>query len=480
MAPLDSSVYSANYGGRGVPVTPPACVGLLPAEMDSRIEHSINTKRPYEPQYASSNVPCRVLQKNDAASGNRFMQVDPRRVPITSTIKIEPVSDDVPCPLFKSLSRLARSPTTQTPNHGHDAEFGTKTEPDQNMSTEPKPRASDQKDLGQEKPIIADLCNAGSPQVDHVSPGISDPQPRCDARDCSPNENHIKTKISGAGGCLIPCPLDPIPTCGRPTNVVRPSLDRRRILLYFKVAWYPYLIRRRPLGPGNRPPAQAPVPSQLNPQPPAENNNDNDLPDHQDAPQSSRLYKSLYGLAQCLRSEASASSLNSADAPNTPVFNQAGFNNNSPSSSDTSGAANGSANSPEQYSNPDTQEATDDLQVGLELLDSDSLIRIATLCFATLLRRDAQTANEGSSQNYIPHSLTFLSDDPVPLPMQLDEPGARGDFPAAQHPAISETQIQPQPLFSASYSGDEGPDERPFARTSANQSPTGGNDLFLP
>ncbi|KAG8680263.1 hypothetical protein FRC11_002714, partial [Ceratobasidium sp. 423] len=228
--------------------------------------------------------------------------------------------------------------------------------------------------------------------------------------------------------------------------------------------------RLRLPGPESRRPlARVPAPPPT-PQPPGDNISE--LPSHQNAPQSSGLYKSLYGLPQCLRSQADVpvSSLHSGDAPNTPVFNQAESNSNPASDSNTIGAANGSVNNPEQNLNSDAHEIDD---LGLDLLDSDSLVQLGTRCFAILVRRESRTANEGPSQNYIPNSVSFLPNVPVPLPMQLDEPGAHGDLPVAHDQPISGTEIQPQSHFPASNLRGPDPNERPPASASASQLRTG-------
>ncbi|KAG8710441.1 hypothetical protein FRC11_004509, partial [Ceratobasidium sp. 423] len=250
-----------------------------------------------------------------------------------------------------------------------------------------------------------------------------------------------------ARGCSIPNPGDPIPTYRGPTNVIRPSLlHRRGIPPYAKLVLYSHLRRLRLPGPESRRPlAQVPAPPPT-PQPPDGNNSD--LPSHQDIPQSSRLYKSLYGLPQCLRSQAdiSASSLNSGDASNTPVFSQAGSNSNSASDSDTTGTANDSVNNLEQNSSSDVHETANEL--GLANLDPRSIFELGLYYCNLALQLDTNVASVGMSQDNIPDSVSTAP---------------------AHHPPISGSQIQ-HPHFSSS--GDTGPSEQPSAGTNASQPET--------
>ncbi|CAE6475396.1 unnamed protein product, partial [Rhizoctonia solani] len=496
MAPLDSSVHSANYQRGVLIISPhpytylighafspkgpsgrlphkeerrPPCVGLSPINVENNIKHPRNNGEQDELQHANTHLSYRLLRKNVAAPGDYPVQASAQSVnPMTLTIKTEPNSRNTPCSFFKTLS-LDYWPPTRTPNHpNHEQDAGIiiKSEPGQHLIADPEPKPFDRKDSGEDKATVHGSSDTGKPQVDQISPSISDLQPCRDAHDRTPDESQIQTKISGAGGCSIPSPRDLTSTYRSPTNVVRPSAhNQRRIFPYPRFGFYPRLIVRPPRL-GNRSLAQAPAPLLQDPQPPGDN--DSGLPSHQDAPQSSRLYKSLYGLAQCLRSQAgvAVSSLNSTDASNAPVFNQAGPSGNSASSSNAAGVVNGSVNNLEQYSIPGAREITSVL-LDLDLLDSESLVRLGAHCFDLAIQLGV--ANVGPSQNYIPDPVSVSPNAPIPLSSQPDQLGAHRGLPATQHSPIYGTQVRPQYHFPAPYPGGESPSQQPSASASASQ-----------
>ncbi|CAE6519517.1 unnamed protein product, partial [Rhizoctonia solani] len=443
MAPADLLVQSAEYG-RGLFTAPPRspCTSpvnqafdlrlkgpsgcsphkgeraphvLSPIKVDNKIKHSRSTKRRHELQYASSNFLYCIVQKNVPAAGDDLQPVDTTGfASINLTVKAEPDLDDF-CPLLKSLSRPNHLPITQVPKHEHSTGFAVKMKPDQDLKLDSESRVFDRKDS-----IPPTATIPGTPDAGHCS---------------NQNSRGVTSTHTSTG------------------NVVRPPLfNDRRISPYSRLVLDSYLrrllLRRIRI---NR--RLAPAAAQDS-QPPEEN--EENLPNHRDAPQSTRLLKSLYGLAQCLRSqpEASGSSLNHSDTSNTPEFNQE--QSDGAQDSNTNGAANGSVNNSGQHTNSGANETN---ELGLADLDPSSLYQLGTFLRTLALQLDSHSANAGTSQNAL-DSVYMSPDFPAPWHTHMNDPGSHGDFLPGDFSSTSGTQTLPQSHFAEPYPGSPSPSQQ--------------------
>ncbi|KAF8714684.1 hypothetical protein RHS03_00155, partial [Rhizoctonia solani] len=175
-------------------------------------------------------------------------------------------------------------------------------------------------------------------------------------------------------------------------------------------------------------------------------------PKHQDAHESLHLYKSLFGLAQCLTPQKGASTLSpgSVYASNSPVPSQAQYNTTSNSGSSTMGRANNAEKNTEQHAKPSLEEATIDTE--LANLDAGSLMELSFFYYSLALERDPSIADLGLSHDHVPDSYAFPSEVPVPVPLHSNDPSASETFVGATYLSTSDDKRQPITHASTSFS----------------------------
>ncbi|KAH7338131.1 hypothetical protein B0J17DRAFT_628672 [Rhizoctonia solani] len=494
MAPLDPAVYSADYERRTLiapsrsSLTPSAaqtfhlpvqgtlghllykgerasyCVGFSPG---SGTKHSQNIKRQHKLQPAGSNISYLILQKTFPSPGNYLVQVEsknPSSTALTVKSKPEPEFHSTPCSLLKSLSPSNSPPPVQVPKHDQDADLGIK--PEQAFKLDSRPEAFDQKDSSQPQAMVQGVCGTMDVRDNHVPPAtVVNDFHRRDVRESTLAEvGQIVTKTplpghrsSGNFHGLI----SNHPRVGHGT-VYRPHLiNKRHIsqLLY-------NLARLRAHRPGaNRLSTRVAVQPPSQPQPPEDSNHE--LPEHQAAPQSSRLFKSLYGLSQCLRSQtdASNSSFHYGNASNTPTFNQGSFG--ATQASNTTGTTNSSVNNPGQHTYAGSHGTTNHL--GLEGLDRNWLFEFGMHCCLLALQPDVGSANEGAApQDHFSDSFFVPPNDPGLLYTHPD-PGIQDNLAAAQLPSTSGDHDQLQSHLAEFHPGGAGSSQHISASMSGSQ-----------
>ncbi|KAJ1305319.1 hypothetical protein OPQ81_000339 [Rhizoctonia solani] len=444
--------------------TPSVAVSLI--KVESKTKYVRNTNRCYELQYAGASASYRSLQGNLLSPNTYSDQANIMSTGLVNlSIKSEPEIDGASCSLLKSL-------------RDQDARFVIKAEPDQNSELDLKPAVFDQRVSDQAAATIPGICSTEKPQ-DDTFPAIDDPQPCRDTCDADLSDRYqVRAKMPSTGSGSNVEPQGIVSTQSASANVIRTSLlKKRRVAPYSKLALYSQL-RRLLRADVPQLPSHAAAHPTLNPQPPDDGGHE--FPHHDGHPQSSRLYKSLYGLAQCLRSqvETSASSLNPNDASNTPVFNQAGVNGDGASGPSSTEMPNNYVNDSGRHLNLGPHETTND--VGLETLDPHSLYQLGMLCLTLALELAMGATSVGTSQHHIPDLVSTLSGLPVPLPMQLNEPDTHGHFPSV-HPARTPgTQTHHQSYFSESYQDSAEQSEQRSAGVNASQLQAGeGVSSFL-
>ncbi|CAE6421752.1 unnamed protein product [Rhizoctonia solani] len=389
----------------------------------NKTKHSRNTKG----LHARSTPLHYISQKNTPAPGNnpqqRIVAID--FTPVNLTLKAEPTLEES-CPLLKSLSHPNRSPTIRAPKHELDTGFTVKTEC-----------------LGPYLiPTTTTLgCNMGKTRDSRHSSGA---QNDCDFHDRHlPDERQIVTKMLDAGHASSSNPVA-VTLMHTVRNVALSfPLNKRQLPAYSELLQYLHRLQLRRYHVDGPPVRVAAQPS-LDPQPPEDS--DYDLPDHQEAPHSMRLLKSLYGLAQCLRSqpdhEASGSSPNNSDSSNAPVFNREGPNR----APITNGSVDGFINNLGQHTTNGINEAND---LGLADLDPHSLYQLGTFLRTLALQLDRQAANIGTSHN-VSDSIYISQDTPIPWHIPTGE-GSHDMFLGSYPPPSSGAETSPQSYLKEHY-----------------------------
>ncbi|KAL5633974.1 hypothetical protein ACGC1H_005981 [Rhizoctonia solani] len=410
-------------------------VGFSFTKLDN-VKHSRTTKSRQELQYDGTNTLYRIVRKSAPTPDDNLQEINIQGfAPVDLTVKIEPDSDDTLCPLLKSLYGSNHLPTTRVPKHEQDTGSTIKMETNHELESAPEPRVFERKDSIPPAIMISSVCDIGKTQDNRV--------PVQHLKHCPhlPDKRQIITKTADVGRLSSDSSGEEISTHTSTRNAVRSFLIGKGQIppyseLILLLHHLRYLDFRRPSVNGHSTPVAAqPI---LNSQPP--DDSDHDLPNHQDAPQSSQLLKSLYGLAQCLRSqpEVSESSFNQSDTSNAPIFNQEQFNGTQ--ASNTTGVINDSVNNSGQHANYGADETND---VGLASLDPSSLYQLGTFLCTLALQLDTRATNAGTSQN-IPYSVHMPSDAPVPWSTHLDDRGIDSDFPATRLSPTFGTQTPPQ------------------------------------
>ncbi|ELU39723.1 hypothetical protein AG1IA_06251 [Rhizoctonia solani AG-1 IA] len=330
-------------------------------------------------------------------------------LPITRLMsKTEPDMGSPSSPLLKSLSAVAQ--VTKKPSHKseHSQEFVVKAEP------ESEPVRHIHKGA-QANVLIPAVCSVEKLRYEHVSPkpAVDDSPPLLDNHGATFSKEHY-TNIEATADHPL----------SFPTHSCLLGISRLQV--------------------------QGVLCPSLDPRPPEDISYN--APKHQDAHESLNLYKSLFGLAQCLTSQRGASILSpgSIHASNSPVSSQTQYNSNPTLGSSTTGSVNNAEQNIEQNAKCSLEEAI--INTELANLDANSLMELGNFFYRLAFQRDPSIADLGLSHDYVPDSYAFPSEVPVPLPSHLNNPSASETFVRTTYLSTSDDKLQPITHASTSFS----------------------------
>ncbi|CAE6458002.1 unnamed protein product [Rhizoctonia solani] len=368
-------------------------------------------------------------------------------LPITRLMsKTEPDMGSPSSPLLKSLSAVAQ--VTKKPSHKseHSQEFVVKAEP------ESEPVRHIHKGA-QANVLIPAVCSVEKLRYEHVSPkpAVDDSPPLLDNHGATFSKEHY-TNIE------MPC-IENQPNYSHQqftmthVNTANASQLTLACPQYIpplsKFALYRNCVSSLRLG-ISRLQVQGVLCPSLDPWPPEDISYN--APKHQDAHESLNLYKSLFGLAQCLTSQRGASILSpgSIHASNSPVSSQTQYNSNPTLGSSTTGSVNNAEQNIEQNAKCSLEEAI--INTELANLDANSLMELGNFFYRLAFQRDPSIADLGLSHDYVPDSYAFPSEVPVPLPSHLNNPSASETFVRTTYLSTSDDKLQPITHASTSFS----------------------------
>ncbi|CAE6425749.1 unnamed protein product [Rhizoctonia solani] len=416
-------------------------------QIDRMIKRARETKKRYEQQHRSpvvSNPTCQDNTHPTTDDGSTQERVDTKILGVS--IKPEPDLHDTPSPLMGSMYGWDLS-IPRVPSRGRDAVDVKVEVPEQDLNTALEFKESNPKKVEQ---VITtksdpDICAARKHQVQYIASAVKTQDGSDVHNPHLPKGRRVSSKLSNA---RVQSVYDTDKTNAMPSRILsRPScINTKRISPYLKLRLHDCLTHLRPVQHiVNRRLPQAGAQPPLRSQPPQDNNQG--LPNYQEAPRSSPLYKSCFGLVRCRSSQPkmSVSSLNPTDTHGMNVYNQGHLDNMQVHG--TTGAANGLGYGLGRYASSDAFQTIANYpaveQSYRHGFDDGRAQVIEALATIT-----------GMSRNYILDLISSSPPAPVPL---LAQPSPRNIHYYPLDPQLSsifDSQLRSQPCYTDNRVGE--------------------------